>query len=285
MSLKNQLAQRAQNGSGHGTTINALVSSVNVKQRFEEMLGDKAAGFLSSVISIVNGNPQLKRCDPNKVLAVAATAASMDLPINPNLGFAYIVPYKNEPQFQMGYKGYIQLAQRSGQYKTINATHVFEGEIERINRITGEVVFSENGPTSDKIVGYIAYFRLINGFEKYDYMSLEEVEVHAKRFSQSYGKGFSPWTSDFDAMATKTVLKRLLSKYGILSIDMQTGVLADQAVVRENDDGTVEYDYVDGVIDAEGTVVEDEPSGDAPDFDSWDRDDAPADEPEQESLV
>src|SRR5690606_18292633 len=219
--------------------INALVASANVKQRFEEMLGEKAAGFLSSVISIVNSNNQLKQCDPNKVLGCAAIAASMDLPINPNLGFAYIVPYKGEAQFQMGYRGYVQLAMRTGQYKTINATEVYEGEIESFNRITGRVTFSETGKKSDKIVGYIAYFELVNGFEKYDYMTVEEVTAHAKRFSQSFNSSHSPWKTDFNAMATKTVLKRLLSKYGILSSDMQTAQLADQATPIEREDGTI----------------------------------------------
>lgn len=247
--LKNQLAQRAQNGNGRGVTINSLVASTSVKRRFEEMLGKKAAGFLSSVISIVNGNDQLKACDPNKVLACAAVAASMDLPINPNLGLAYIVPYKGQPQFQMGYKGYIQLAMRSGQYQKIEVNEVYEGEIKIVNRFTGDFEINPEGRTSDKVVGYLAYFRLINGFEKYEYMTVEQVEAHAKRFSQSYGKGFSPWTTDFDAMAKKTVLKRLLSKYGILSIDMQmqTALIADQATPIEHDDGTMDYEYPDGV--------------------------------------
>src|SRR5690606_16000209 len=128
----------------------------------------------------------------------------------------------------------IQLAMRTGMYKTINATHVYEGEIEHYNRITGEVRFSEDGPTSDKIVGYIAYFKLVNGFEKFEYWPVERVKEHAERFSQSYRSGRnSPWQTDFDAMATKTVLKSLLSKYGVLSIEMQTAVVADQAVIMK----------------------------------------------------
>lgn len=261
--LKNQLAQRAQSGNGQALTINQLVASTTVKKRFEEMLGKKAAGFLSSVISIVNGNDQLKVCDPNKVLACAAIAASMDLPINPNLGFAYIVPYKGQPQFQMGYKGYIQLAMRTGQYQRIEVNEVYEGELKVVNRFTGDFEINPEGRTSDKVIGYLAYFRMVNGFEKYEYMTVEQVQAHAKRFSQSYGKSFSPWTTDFDAMAKKTVLKRLLSKFGILSIDMQmqTAILADQGTPIEREDGSVDYEYPDGVtLDATDYTV----SGDAP---------------------
>src|SRR5690606_30500299 len=125
------------------------------------------------------------------------------------------------PQFQSGYRGYIQLAMRTAMYKSINATPVYEGEIESYNRITREVVFSQTGATSDKIVGYIAYFKLINGFEKFEYWTVDRVKAHAKRFSAAVRHGRkSPWDTDFDAMATKTVLKHLLSRYGILSIEM-----------------------------------------------------------------
>lgn len=251
--LKQQLAQRASNGLQEATTVRSLLARDSIKKRFEELLGRKAPGFMSSVINIVNSNTQLQQCDPNQVIAAAAVAAAMDLPIDPNLGFAYIVPYKGKAQFQMGYKGFIQLAIRTGMYKTINATHVYEGEIESFNRITGEVKFSETGATSDKIVGYIAYFKLLNGFEKYEYWPIEKVREHAQRFSQSYGSNYSPWKTDFDAMATKTVLKHLLSRYGVLSIEMQIAVKADQAVVHETDDGE-QYEYVDNTVEAEYTV-------------------------------
>lgn len=251
--LKQQLAQRASKGLQEATTVRSLLARDSIKKRFEELLGRKAPGFISSVINIVNSNTQLQQCDPNQVIAAAAVAAAMDLPIDPNLGFAYIVPYKGKAQFQMGYKGFVQLAMRTGMYKTINATHVYEGEIESFNRITGEVKFSETGATSDKIVGYIAYFKLLNGFEKYEYWPIERVIEHAKRFSQSYGSNYSPWKTDFDAMAIKTVLKHLLSRYGVLSIEMQTAVKADQAVVHETDDGE-QYEYVDNTVEAEYTV-------------------------------
>ncbi|HGH0452581.1 TPA: recombinase RecT, partial [Clostridioides difficile] len=152
-----------------------------------------------------------------------------------------------EAQFQIGYKGFIQLAMRTGQYKTINAIEIYENEIKSVNRLTGEIEFNENKDEIDNeiVVGYIAYFKLLNGFEKTLYMSKEDMEKYAKRYSQTYksNKDYvvksSLWTTDFDAMAVKTVLKRLLSKYGILSIEMQKALETDQAVIK--DDNSVEY--------------------------------------------
>lgn len=248
-------------------TVDRLLHSDAVRKRFEAVLGAKAAGFMSSVITVTNGSRQLKEADPKTIIAAAAVAASLDLPINPSLGFAFIVPYRNhgksEAQFQVGYRGYIQLALRTGQYKAINAGPVFDGEIEPAtpqDRIKGELRFvvqpdgslkdEQGAKAAKRIAGYAAYFRLLNGAEKWDYMTVAEVEAHAKRFSQSYGRETSPWKTDFDAMACKTVLKRLLSHYGILSVEMQTAVLADQAVVRDADGGGPDFDYADNAGDA-----------------------------------
>ena len=235
-------------------TIQGMLQDVTVKKRFEDMLGKKAAGFMSSIISATNANSQLSKAEPMSIIRAAAIAAALDLPINPSLGFAHIVPYKKDgdpiAQFQMGWKGFVQLALRTGQYKTINATPVFEGELQSKNRFTGEMVFDETRKTSDKIVGYVAYFKLINGFEKWLYMGSEEVKAHGKRYSQSYATPKGKWQTDFENMALKTVLKMLLSKYGVLSIEMQTAILGDQAVVKK--DG--EYEYPDGkgeIIEAE----------------------------------
>lgn len=287
--LKTQLAKRVQNNTsqtGQGVTLNALIRQDNIKSRFQELLGQKAPGFLSSLLNVVNSSNQLKQCNPQEILASAAIAAALDLPIDPNLGFAYIVPYRERnvyrPQFQMGYRGFVQLALRTGMYKNINATHVYEGEIERYNRITGEVVFSDEGAISDKIVGYIAYFKLLNGFEKYEYWTVDQVKAHAKRFSAAYKSDKpSPWTTDFDAMATKTVLKHLLSRYGILSIEMQAALKADQAVVVDSDEGEPNFEYIDNVtIEGEFSEVSEADEDSIPedrDLDAW------AD-PEQEKL-
>ena len=238
------------------TTVKGLMCQVDVKKRFEDILGKKAPGFISSVINVAK-SPSLADAEPNSIMASAVVAATLDLPIDPNLGFAYIVPYNDKKQgkiaqFQMGYKGFIQLAMRSGQYKTINAAPVFENDLKKINRLTGEIEFNDNPEPSTKIVGYVGYFRLINGFEKALYMTREELEIHGKKYSQSYKSNKdwvvkqSLWTTDFDSMATKTVLKLLLSKYGPMSIEMQTAIKSDQAsfnkdVINGDIDGNINY--------------------------------------------
>lgn len=262
LSIKKGAVQTAE--SQKAVTIQSLVSQDSVKARFEELLGKKAPGFISSLLAVVNNNKLLARANPNTIVAAGAMAASLDLPINQNLGFAYIIPYGNEAQFQMGYKGYIQLAMRTGQYQTINAAEVYEGEIVKQNRFTGEYEFGEK--TSDKIVGYIAYFKLVNGFEKYLYMSIEEMQAHAKKFSKNYKGGTDKWgITDFHSMAIKTVLKRLISKYGILSIEMQgqqmvDAITNDGGKMTMRDDGTLEADFEGDTIDTDGmTIYQEEP--------------------------
>ena len=220
-----------------------MLSNESVKLRFKEILGQKAPGFISSILSVTNSNTLLQKADPQSIMNAAVIAATLDLPINGSLGFAYIVPYKDQAQFQIGYKGLVQLAMRSGQYKTINVAEVYEGEIKSENRFTGEYEFGEK--TSDKVVGYMAYFRLTNGFEKYMYMTREEAERHGKKYSQTFKRGIGLWATDFDAMAKKTVLKMLLSKFGILSIEMQRGIQFDQSIVHGDinniEEATAEY--------------------------------------------
>lgn len=262
LSIKKGAVQTAE--SQKAVTIQSLVSQESVKARFEELLGKKAPGFISSLLSVVNNNKLLAKANPKTVIAAGAMAASLDLPINQNLGFAYIIPYGNEAQFQMGYKGYIQLAMRTGQYQTINAAEVYEGEIIKQNRFTGEYEFGEK--TSDKIVGYIAYFKLVNGFEKYLYMSIEEMQAHARKFSKNYKGSTEKWgLTDFHSMAIKTVLKRLISKYGILSIEMQGQQMVD-AITNDGgkmtikDDGTLEAEFDGDTIDTDGmTIYQEEP--------------------------
>ena len=252
-------------------TVAGLLGKDGIKRRFEEILGAKAAGFISSIINVTNGSRALKECDPNTIVAAAAVAASLDLPIDPNLGFAYIVPYRNkgraEAQFQAGYKGFVQLALRSGQYKTINVGPVYEGELEPLTpeqRLKGELRFVDHpAEQSTRIIGYAAYFRLLNSAEMWGYITTEQAEAHARKYSKSYTREDSPWKTQFDAMAQKTVLKRLLSHYGILSIQMQTAVLADQSVVRETAAGDAEYDYVDTTA-TEGAAEPAEPESPRP---------------------
>jgi len=251
---------------GQPLTLAALLGQESIKSRFESVLGKKAAGFMSSIISAVNANPELKKADKMSVVAAAAVAASLDLPINPSLGFAHLVPYKRDgvpiAQFQMGWRGFVQLGMRSGQYRTLNVCEVYEGELVEGNRFTGEMHFDEKKRTSDKIIGYVAYFKLLNGFEKYLYMTEEQVTAHGKKYSKSYDNKNSMWQKDSGPMKLKTVLKMLISKFGILSIEMQTAVQLDQAIMKNMDGG---YEYADNpedgqVIDAETTEEATDPA-------------------------
>ena len=284
MAFKNNQPVKAQQNpvaAQNIANLEAWIGSANVKKKFNDVLDKGSGAFVTALLSLVKATPQLQQCDPKTILSAAMTAATMKLPINPNLGFAYIVPYKTEASFQIGYKGIIQLAMRTGQYKTINASVVREGEIEGIDFITGEIIRGKR--VSDNIIGYIAYFKLVNGFEKTLYMTREEVEAHAIQYSQAYnadkryGKSRSVWTSNFDAMALKTVLKRLISKYGIMSIDMQgadnmaKAIESDGAVIRE--DGTPDY------VDAQD-VASEEPQ----DFDRALAEGDPKDLPMEERL-
>jgi recombination protein RecT len=210
----------------------------DVKSKFTELLGTRTNQFMTSLLSIVNNNSYLKNASPESIYSAAMMAASLDLPVSPSLGFSYIVPYSGQAQFQVGYKGLIQLALRSGQFKTISVTPVYEGQLLEQNPLTG-FKFDFSNKLSDNCIGYAAYFSLINGFEKTMYMSKEEVTAHGKKYSKTFSNG--TWAKDFDAMAQKTVLKLLISKYAPLSIEMQRAVTADQSIIRDVENMEVEY--------------------------------------------
>jgi recombination protein RecT len=236
-------------------TVKNLFSRDEVRNKFQEMLGKRAPSFITSVLQIVASNTLLAKADPHSVYHSAAVAATLDLPLNNNLGFAYIVPYnqkykdengnwqsKQVAQFQMGYKGFIQLAQRTGMYQTISAAPIYEGQLIEENPLTG-FVFDFTKKKSDKVIGYASYFRLLNGFEKTVFSTVAEIEAHAKRFSQTYKNGKGIWVDDFQAMALKTVLKANLSKWAPLSVDIQKAITFDQAIVKDVE--TQEVEYVD----------------------------------------
>jgi recombination protein RecT len=227
--------------------VSQFLNQKNVLEKFADLLGTKAQGFIASVISSVNSSDLLKNATNESIYSAALMAATLDLPVNQNLGFAYFIPFNNrktnkqECQFQIGYKGFIQLAMRSGQFKTISATPIYENQLVSENPLTGFVFdFSKKG---QNVIGYAAYFSLINGFEKTLYMSVEELKKHGVAYSQTFKKGFGLWNDNFDAMAQKTVIKLLLSKYAPLSIEMQKAHIADQAIIRNAD--TLEVDYID----------------------------------------
>jgi recombination protein RecT len=212
----------------------------SVKRKFEELLGKRSSAFMTSVLQIVSNNSYLQNASPQSVFNAACVAATLDLPINNNLGFAYIVPYGKDAQFQMGYRGFIQLAQRSGQFKTIASSPIYEGQLIEENPLTG-FVFDFKVKKSGTPIGYAAYFELLNGFQKTLYMTTEELNQHGKRFSQTFKSGRGLWKDDFESMALKTVLKLLLSKFAPLSVEMQKAVITDQGVISDPDTLDVAY--------------------------------------------
>ena len=205
-----------------------IVNSQTIKAQVYNSFKDKrmAGAFLSSMIDLYSGDDYLQKCDPDKVAMEAVKAASLHLPIIKALGYAYVVPYKNIPTLTIGYKGLIQLAQRTGQYKIINADVVYEGELKGFDKLSGIPDISGQR-ISDKVVGYFAYFRLVNGHEHVFYMSREDMVKYAQRYSPSYNSSSSPWKTEFDKMAMKTVLRQLLSKWGPTSIEMQEAEMLD----------------------------------------------------------
>lgn len=206
--------------------LDAMFKQDSVQARFQRMLGKNTASFISSVITAVSQSKALQNVDMRTVLSAASIAASLNLSLS--LRRAWIVPYKGIAQFQMGYLGYVELAQRSGLYRFIAVNTVHKGELVKWNRFTEEIVYGE--AESDVAIGYSASFELLNGFRKVVYWTKDAVIKHAKRFSKSYNSTSSPWQTDFDAMAMKTVLAYTLSHWGPLSIEIQQAILEDTDV-------------------------------------------------------
>ncbi|NQP65373.1 recombinase RecT [Streptococcus suis] len=195
-----------------------------VKARFQEVLHGKENEFVASLLSVVSNNNLLAKASNQSIMTAAMKAAVLNLPIEPSLGQAYIVPYGRDAQFQLGYKGLLQLAQRSGKYKSITSGVVYKSQFVSYNPLFEDLEIDFNQP-QDEVVGYFAAFKLLNGFEKVTYWTKEQAQAHGKRFSKTFNNG--PWKSDFDAMAQKTLLKQIISKYGPLSIEMQDAISAD----------------------------------------------------------
>ena len=251
--------------------FNETLINPRTQSYLESVLATKKNSFVNNISSLVANNATLQACQPLSVIYAGIKATALDLPLDPNLGFAYVIPYANrksgitEAQFQIGYKGFIQLAIRSGKYRTINVTEIKAGELKDFDLLAGEMKF-EALPAREKLptVGYAAFIRLTNGFEKTIYMTKEEVEAHAYEYSQTYkadkdkGWASSQWSKHFDAMARKTVLKRLLSGFGVLSVEMQQAITADQAVFN-SPDGAPRYADNDARI--EDVVAEEVPAG------------------------
>lgn len=227
--VENTAVQQKQNVN---QIMNAMLDGEKMRSRFDELLGKRAPQFISSVVSLVNADRNMQLAfyeSPMTVIQSALKAATFDLPIDQNLGYAYIVPFKNKgvmtANFILGWKGMHQLALRTGAYKTINVIDIREGELKSYNRLTEEVeiVFEEDEDKREAlpVVGYVGYYKLVNGAEKTIYMTIKQIENHEKknRKGDFMGKG---WRDDWDAMARKTVYRRLIGKWGVMSIDYQS---------------------------------------------------------------
>lgn len=256
-----------------------VLSNDSVQQQFQNAMKDGKDLFIASLIDLFVSDTGLQKCNPNLVIMEALKAATLKLPINKSLGFAYVIPYEKSiknpdgswrkeavPNFQIGYKGLLQLAMRSGQYKVLNADVVLEGEMRGYSKLTGQLDI-DGTATSDKIVGYFAHLETLNGFKKTVYASAEDVKKHGEKYSPAFSNKKSPWQTDFDAMAIKTMLKRLLSRYGLMSVDMVDAISKDDAFDAEyseianqtplpfEPDGLIEGEVLDpetGAIETEG---------------------------------
>ena len=238
--------------------FNKTITNPQTQKYLADVLGERKGSFVNNLTALVANELALQECQPLTVMFAALKATALNLPLDKSLGMAFVIPYKDNKknitvaQFQLGYKGVKQLALRSGQFAVIpNATDVKEGELVKRNRLTGECVFNfiedEDERAKKKTIGYASYFRLLNGAESTLYMSIEEVNAHALRYSQTYKskldhiKKASKWSTDFDEMAKKTVMKLNLSRNAPLSVEMQDAIKADQSVMFEQD----KYEYID----------------------------------------
>lgn len=219
-----------------GSTFAEFLQKDKIQLRFNEMLQNRSGQFLTSLLGLYNNDSKLRDCDPVSIVQSAMVAASLDLPIEKNFGYAWILPYKNwktkkiNAQFQLGYKGYIQLALRTGQYEKINVITVYEGEKKYWNKLTEEFIFDPDGRVSDKVEGYAAYFKLKDGYNKTEYWDRAEVEAHRIQFNKAEKKEElnGVWKTNYDKMAMKTVLNSLLKNWGILSSEMRTAIVEEE---------------------------------------------------------
>lgn len=233
------MEQNQQGGTGTNLMqLKNTLNAPNVKKKFEDMLGKRASQFMTSITSVVSQSQLLQKADVNSIVMGAAVAASMDLPLNPALGYAALVPYNDTKkggcyaQFQVMRNGWVELLIRSGQCVSVINEVVREGELIEYNKFTGVAKFQDNHDESKPIIGFMAYFKLTNGFEKTLYMTKEEVVAHATRYSQSYRNKSGNWQKDFEGMALKTVLKRLITKFAPKSLErILDAIEYDQSVV------------------------------------------------------
>jgi len=263
MAVTNSLTKSKQRLS-----MGAYLTSDAVKNQINEVVGGKnGQRFISAVVSAVNNNPALQDCTNQSILSAALLGEALKLSPSPQLGQYYMVPFNDKEkgkvaQFQLGYKGYIQLAIRSGQYKKLNVLAIKEGELVRFDPLNEEIevnlIADEEEREKAPTIGYYAMFEYVNGFRKAIYWSRTKMEAHALKYSNGYRakKGYTFWERDFDGMAYKTMLRQLISKWGIMSIDMQMALDSDMAVIRE--DGSKDYVEIDDPVVIDADVVDEE---------------------------
>lgn len=237
------------------TAMSVYLSNDNTKKYLQSILGEKTGQFITSLTSLAGSSKALKNCDRNSLLSCALKATSMELPFDQNLGFAWCIPYKTTATFQVGVKGYIQLALRTGQYQSLNARDVRQGEFSGRDFVGDPIInwLPDEERANKEIIGFMAGLQLINGFKKVIYWSVPEIERHAEKYSQSYRKykktgnvDDTIWASQFEKMAEKTVLKSLISRYGIMSTDMQKAVKSDQSKINiDLETGEESIEYID----------------------------------------
>ena len=229
------------------TTVAQFLGSINMKNYIEGVLKERAPQFVTSLVSMANLTPGLRDCDPETLMFCGLKAASLNLPLDNNLGFAYAVPYGKVCQFQIGYRGFVQLAMRTGQYKSMNVVNIHAGELISWDPFTEEIELEimqdQEVRVKLPIIGYASVFILLNGFKKVSYWPTERVEAHARKFSKAFNNG--PWKSDYNAMARKTVLKDMLNHWGPASVEVATAVKFDQSVIKRDEGGNEYPEYVD----------------------------------------
>ena len=225
--------------------FNAQIRGANAQDYLTAVLGEKKEAFVTSLVSVVANDANLQKCNPMSVIYAAMKSVPLGLPIENNLGYAAVIPYGDNASFQIMRNGWVEMAMRTGQVKFIANEVVHNGELVKKNKFTGEYVFDEDKKESDEIIGYMAYIKLTNGFEKTVYWTVEEVKAHALRYSQTYKKGYGVWKDSFDSMALKTVLKNLIVKYCPKSAELQAAIRDDQTVTNETNVST----YADNTPD------------------------------------
>lgn len=246
--------------------FNQTITSARTQDYLTNVLHEKKDVFVTNLIALVANNEMLQECEPLTIMYAALKATTLDLPLDQNLGFAYVLPYKNtkkgvmEAQFQIGYKGIVQLAARSGLLETLNVTDVREGEFKARDRRTGKTVIEwiDDDAEREKIpvVGYLGYFKLQSGYEKEIYWSIEELKQHGMHYSQTFRKGYGVWKDNFDAMARKTVLKLMLNKGDApMSVQLAAVNKYDQSVIRVDEKNNEEVEYVDNPQDVQQAEV------------------------------